>query len=192
MAKQVATDDWETLESQTNRGREGVFVSIAPSGRIAFSKDLTKRLDPKLPRCAMKYSISLAKLRLIFQREITVASWQWYNKGKDQSYLTAASALAAKNLIPEKVTLYPAVYEQPKDQPPYVEVDIGHPLLVVEPRPRKQKAEPPEEKTTPTAICAECGQKAETVIRGGTLLLKHHNDPSGQPCFCRRAKKASD
>lgn len=196
MAKQapqvVVVDDWEVLESAMPRRREGLFISISPGGAVRFSQDLTKLLDPKLPRCTMKYSISLSKLRLLFQREITANSHAWRNARGDTATFGAESALRAKNLLPEQVTLYNAAYYPAQgDQPPYVEVEMSTPLLVVPPRqPKKPPKEPLEtsEDKTFTATCAACGLSGVTATRRGRIVvLDPHKTPSGNPCFCRRA-----
>jgi len=196
MAKQVApvaVDDWEVLGSATPRCREGLFVSISPGGAVRFARDLSAKLDPKTPRCTMKYSISQSKLRLFFQREITANSHSCRSE-KGSAGFGAESALRAKNLLPEKVTLYEASYIEAKDgQPAYVEVDMTKVLLVVEPHPRKQTKPPAEpeteDKPLPTmAKCAECGTLAVKgpSLSGRVALLRPHNDSNGRPCFCRR------
>ena len=197
MTKAV-NDDWEVLESATNRGREGLFISISPAGRVSFSRDLTKLLDPKLPRCTMKYSISLSKLRFMFQREITANSHLWRVKAKaeDQAYFSAESALRAKNLVPEKVTLYTVLYcPAAGDQAAYVEVDMAKALFILEPPRHKQEEVPPEnqalplEKSAATGKCAECGQIVEFGSKGRLRVLLDHKDPSGIPCYCRRPER---
>jgi len=183
MAKIV--DDWQVLESSTNRGQEGVFISMSPGGRIAFSKELTKMLDPKLPRCLIKYSVAQQKMRLYLQREIAANTYAWRTAKGGTANFTAESALRSKGLVPEKITLYSAFVSAVEGQAPYIEVDVSKALVEYE---RKKAVKEPEPPAVTMMECARCGTKAEASRIGDTFVLGRHKDKEGDPCFCRFPK----
>lgn len=193
MAKHTApVDDWEVLETAANRAREGLFISISACGRVAFSRDLVKLLDPKLPRCTLRYSISRQVLRIDFMREIALNSHQWKHGTAETGYFSQQSAFRSKGLLPENLTLYEAQHCT-NEQPPHVEVDISKPLLVLEPRRRKTTGERKEVEDPAFSNCAECGARAPVRKVGGQFILTGHETPSGDKCFCRRiAKEQAD
>jgi len=181
----IEKDDWELLETPGNRTRGGLFISISPAGRISFSKDLVAKLDKKLPRCLIKYSISKQKLRFDLILEIAPNSHKWLQPEKKEGFFCAVSTLRQKNLVPEKLTMYPAELIQNIQA---IEVDLDHPIQVVEPRKKKseKKSEPEAESTM---ACAECGKQAVVVRQGRLLVLRPHKNPAGRECLCRRPKE---
>ena len=189
MVKQpTIVDDWEVLETTAHRAREGLFISISATGRVAFSRDLVKLLDPKLPRCTLKYSLGRRALRIDFICEIALNSYQWRHGTRDVGHFTPASALRAKGLLPENLTLY-AARHCAQEQPPHVEVDMSKPLLVSQPRRRKPPGERKPVEDLALAKCAQCGAMSPTHKVGHQLILTSHETPSGDQCFCRRIAK---